>query len=234
MGKTRVYCLIYDNQYIYLPIKAEFYPSRYGSSRNSAYLGLLPNIFGGKVEGHDSVLDTLHNEISQESQNNITINNMNLQDGNILNYERITYDSDYDDYYFWKADITGAGNVIPDFGTGNKLVLSSNARQYLPKCREMQCIIRVPINALAAVLSDVSSAAADEERVTKFLEVCGTSYGGSNFFNNRLQALRTQYGETGENPYTNWRDSGTKKAFVNYLRDLKGIERGHFTYTVAH
>ncbi|MCM1263464.1 MAG: hypothetical protein NC313_12170 [Butyrivibrio sp.] len=234
MGKTRVYGLLYDEHYIYLPIKAEFYPNSKGMTKISAYLGLLPNIFGGKVEGRKSIADTLQDEISQESQNKFIINNISLRDENILNHATITYDGDYDEYYFWKVDITGEGNVIPDFGESNNLLLSDETK-YPAKCREMKCIIRVPFSSLDSVLTSLTSASdeADEERVTRFLGECGTSYDKSDYFNGRLDNLKKQYGETGDNPYTDWQKSETKKTFVNYLRDLKGIEHPEFTFTAA-
>ncbi|MDE6750253.1 MAG: hypothetical protein K2K21_14510, partial [Lachnospiraceae bacterium] len=52
MGKTRVYCILSDGTNIYVPVKSEYspYPDRITGERKPAYLGLMPNFFGGAVE----------------------------------------------------------------------------------------------------------------------------------------------------------------------------------------
>lgn len=208
MGKTRVYCILSDGTNIYVPVKAEYspYPDRITGEINPAYLGLMPNFFGGAVERVDrgNCATALFREINQESQGKINPEVINISQDNNLYYANIG-----DKYYFWLVDIS-AERVSGFDGAGSKLMLSDDPDLFEAKFREMQCILKIPVDNLASRVRNIVGTPDDEILASLFLKECSMKYDEEeNFFINRLN--------------NEWSRSETKKAFAKLVRRLTGL-----------
>lgn len=209
---TRAYCVVSDGTNIYLPIKAEYYPSPNGRSRTRAYLGLLPNFFGGNTEGED-INAALCREVQQESQEKIILNNISVRPENALISAEI-YGSTY---YFWLVD-AGADSVI-NFPAGvSVMTLSDDARSYRRESREMTSIIKIPVARLREMASGITAETGDEAIIEQFLRECGTRCGDENVFISRLRDSAASEYESIKKLSEDWNGSETKAAFVKIVR----------------
>lgn len=221
MGKTRVYCILSDGTNIYVPVKAEYspYPNRITGEINPAYLGLMPNFFGGAVERRDNgnCAAALFREINQESQGKINPEVINISQDNNLYYANIG-----DKYYFWLVDI-GEERVSGFDGASSKLMLSDDPDLFEAKFREMQCILKIPVDNLAAGVRNIVETS-DDALISLFLKECSMNYDGEeNFFINRLNQSARAATDIEKKLFYEWSGSETKKAFAKLVRRLTGL-----------
>ena len=162
MSQEKSYCIIKKDGYAYFPIKAKSGPYRDKAGKlKIGYLAGMPNFFGGTVEsdkGKDKY-DTLVDEVSQESQENITIN---FSDTDSTDEKREKIKGACEElysftflgrnpttYYFYSfnADDYQPSVTIKGFESSNLLELSTDAR-LKEECREMSCILKIPVDEL--------------------------------------------------------------------------------------
>lgn len=71
----KVYCIIKDEKYLYIPIKAKLDPHKPTQDPHEptlAYLAEYPNFFGGNPKDDETDTQALIREVEEESQRNIT------------------------------------------------------------------------------------------------------------------------------------------------------------------
>ncbi|MDE6750841.1 MAG: hypothetical protein K2K21_17515 [Lachnospiraceae bacterium] len=89
-------------------------------------------------------------------------------------------------------------------------MLSDDPDLFEAKFREMQCILKIPIDNLASRVRNIVGTPDDEVLVRLFLKECSMNYDGEeNFFINRMN--------------NEWGGSETKKAFAKLVRKLTGL-----------
>lgn len=224
MGRTKVYCILSDGTNIYVPVKAELspYPDWRTRRRNRpAYLGLLPNFFGGGVEGvdHGDCAAALIREIWQESQKKINLEVIDISQNNKLLYA----DIDGDDYHFWLVDI--GVEKVPEFDEGSsKLMLSDDPDLFEDKFREMRCVLKIPICNLVDRVGEIGASPDSEALVNLFLKECSMNYDGEeNLFINRLNRSAGAATDAEKKLFNEWSGSETKKAFANLVKRLAAL-----------
>ncbi len=200
MSRQKSYCIINKGGYAYFPIKAKSGPYYDGNGRlATGYLAGMPNFFGGTVESGQNIYSTLINEVREESQGEIEIrlnaaDNKEVQNSKIMRACEELFSFSYrgTDYYFYSfnADDYQPSVTITDFRNSNILELSTEAR-WDPKCREMSCILKIPLDQL-------------HKNFDNFLDKCieiGSEY---------LSDKRTI------SEHRDWNDEGTQNAFREF------------------
>ena len=222
MSREKSYCIIKKDGYAYFPIKAKSGPYRDKADQLIiGYLAGMPNFFGGTVEsdkGKDKY-DTLVDEVSQESQENITINfsdtdskdekRKKIENACVL-LNSFTFEGrNPTTYYFYclnadadaNADADQPSVTIKGFENSNVLELSTDAR-LKEEYREMSCILKIPVDQLC-------------KNFVNFLDKCIET--GSEYLWDKRTITEHQ----------DWKDEGTQNAFRAFCMNYGGKDAIH-------
>lgn len=211
MGK--VYCIIKRNGNFYFPVKSKTGPyQNEDGSLKVGYLAGMPNFFGGTI-GERNKFQALRAEVLEESQDKISIGSSGPENENEQNRkiesacQEILFHTffrsrrgriDYDFYLFdgdGYAAMAAGEMTIADFGTANRLALSTDAAapNEEPERREMACILKIPENRLP-------------NNIDGFLDLCIEMGGDFLLDKGSITSHR------------DWNDEGTRNAFAEFCR----------------
>ena len=214
MCREKSYCIIKKDGYAYFPIKAKLGPYRDKAGKlEIGYLAGMPNFFGGTVEGDNDIYDTLVKEVSQESQENITINfsdtdskdekRKKIENACVL-LNSFTFEGrNPTTYYFYclNADANQPSVTIKGFENSNVLELSTDV-SWGEEYREMSCILKIPVDQLC-------------KNFDNFLDKC-------------IETGREYLLDKGTiTEHQDWKDAGTQDAFREFCMNYGGIDVIH-------
>lgn len=200
MRRQKSYCIIKKDGYAYFPIKAKSSPYHDETGElKIGYLAGMPNFFGGTVESGKDIYSTLIDEVSQESQENITINLSDNEEqknkimGACVLLKSFTYGiRNPTEYYFYSfnADDYQPTVTIKGFESSNMLILSTEV-SWGAEYREMSCILKIPVSQL-------------HKNFDNFLDKC-------------IETGREYLLEKGTiTAHQDWNDEGTQNAFREF------------------
>lgn len=186
---NRCYCIIERGGNYYIPVKAKYNPYLLDKRiQKIAYLACLPNFFGGREECSDqSAWEGLAREVFEESQEQITVSSdlLAAEENRRLLYQcDLQGKVDREHYEFYLVTVEDEGEYF-----GGDLCLLNEPGE--AKTREMSCILKVAVAALAG------------KDLNGFLNYCKSKAGNLVDLNLRL---------------AQWSgDEGTKDAFAALL-----------------